>query len=151
MRETNVFTPGTFTTDQWHHSIAITNARGAGRSGDLWSLLCAILLGSGIVFCLCQAKWNPVSLIIQHLGMCLGFNSSTLDIKKPCCWCLKWESCDIKESRCLIQLQNCERTRLATATTSRTDASQRNQTTDSLILHDASPRWFFFFFFFCPG
>ena len=53
--------------------------------------------------------------------------------KEPCCWCIKSESCDIEESRCLIQLRNRERTRLATAATLRIDAPQQNQTADSSI------------------
>ena len=43
--------------------------------------------------------------------------------KEPCCWCIKSESCDIEESRCLLQLRNREWTRLATVATSRIDAS----------------------------
>ena len=65
--------------------------------------------------------------------------------KEPCCWCIKSESCDIEESCKLIQLWNRKRTRLVTAATSRIDASQQNQTADSSISHDASPRWFSFF------
>ena len=50
--------------------------------------------------------------------------------------------------RCLIQLRNreLERTRLATATTSRFDASQWNQTADFRYQMMASHGWFFFFF-----
>ena len=44
----------------------------------------------------------------------------------------------------LDQQRNRERTRLASAATSRIDASQRNQAADSSISHDASPGWFFF-------
>ena len=61
--------------------------------------------------------------------------------REPCSWCIKSESCDIEESRCLMQLRNRERTRLATATTTRIDESRRNQTADSSISHDASQGW----------
>ena len=64
--------------------------------------------------------------------------------KEPCSWCIKSKSCDVEESRCLIQLRNRERMRRATAATSRIVASRRNQTADSSISHDASQGWFFF-------
>ena len=47
--------------------------------------------------------------------------------------------------------RNCERMRLATAATSRIDASWRDHTVDSLTLHDALSQWFFFFFSPGPG
>ena len=59
-------------------------------------------------------------------------------------WCIKSKSCDIEESGCLIQQRNRERTGLATAATSRINASRRNQTAHSWISHDASPRSFSF-------
>ena len=95
--------------------------------------------------CFMPTTWSFTAL---ELGRSFGYyypGQKKKKKKEPCCWCIKSESCDIEESRCLIQLRNRERTRLATAVTSCLDASQRNQTADSSISHDASQGWFFFF------
>ena len=39
------------------------------------------------------------SLVMHHVA---------LPFSLPCCWFIKWESCDIEESQCLIELQNRE-------------------------------------------
>ena len=96
-----------------------------------------------IVSRLCQ-KWNSVSPMMSEIVQLLPWTK-----KKNHAVDAYNQNLVISRNhvRSLIQLRNRERTRLATAATSRIDALQRNQAADSSISHDASPGWFFFFFF----